>query len=108
MTRRRLVGIPNATVLLVTVIGWAGSAAKPMLRRRPTRRRLVLARPGRMLVDPDDLQNAANEASSAMGPLAQVVSAYYHSLSERQMPYPLVEELVRDFQTWYLDNEGAE
>ena len=58
-------------------------------------------------MDPDEIQNAANEASSAMGPLAQVVAAYYHSLVERQMPYPLVEELVRDFQGWYLDNEGA-
>jgi len=58
-------------------------------------------------VDPEDVQAAANEAAGAMGPLAQVVSAYYHQLMERQVPYPLAEELVRDFQGFYLQEDGV-
>ena len=56
-------------------------------------------------MDPDEIQNAANAASSAMGPLAQVVSAYYHNLVSRQVPERLAAKLARDFQWWYVEND---
>lgn len=59
-------------------------------------------------MDPEDVQSAANEASSAMGPLAQVVSAYYHGLMGRDIPYPLAQDLVRDFQDYYLNNPDGD
>lgn len=56
-------------------------------------------------MDPEDLDADANRAAAAMGPLAQVVSAYYHNLVSRQVPERLAAKLARDFQWWYVEND---
>lgn len=56
-------------------------------------------------MDPEERQQAAEQAAASMGPLAQVVSAYYHNLLSRNVPAGLAELLVLDFQTFYLEAE---